>query len=164
MRASLDWSGVAHMSAPSQIDPSAIHGMVSGAGRSNDSPREPYSTPVRCFTRPSRFVPVGVIGRRISYSLKPSNFDSTTARPACSFRCNSLLRSDTVAPSDMGSAFALGHRSGAPWPLASNHAFLPLDGAGDPHEARLPALRRRAHRDRTAARPGPPSALRSVHD
>ena len=29
-------------------------------------PKYPHSTPAQCLTRPSRFVPVGVIGRRMS--------------------------------------------------------------------------------------------------
>src|SRR5580658_8556860 len=99
MMYSLDSSGLAHMSAPCQIEPSSIHDMVSGAGRLNDSPRYSYSSPARCFTRPSRFVPVGVIGRRRSYSVRLSSLDNSTARLACSFRCNSCFRSDTALTS-----------------------------------------------------------------
>src|SRR5579862_9038339 len=95
---SLDSSGLAHMSAPCQIEPSSIHGMRSGAGYPKHSPRYRYSSPARCFTRPSRFVPVGVSGRRRSYSLRSSSLDSTTARLAWSLRCSSALRSGT-APS-----------------------------------------------------------------
>ena len=39
MMYSLDSSGLAHMSAPCQIEPSSTQDMVSGAGRLNDSPR-----------------------------------------------------------------------------------------------------------------------------
>ena len=93
MMYSLDSSGFAHMSAPCQIEPSAIQDMVSGAGRPRDSPRYAYSSPARCFTRPSRFVPVGVIGRRRSYSPRSSSLDSNTALPAWSLRCSSSFRS-----------------------------------------------------------------------
>src|SRR6266568_9121423 len=94
----LDSSGLAHMSAPCQIEPSSIHDMLSGAGRPNDSPRYPYSSPAKCFTRPSRLVPVGVIGRRRSYSLRLSSLDNSTARLAWSLRCSSSFRSDTALP------------------------------------------------------------------
>src|SRR5215467_12268908 len=96
MMYSLDSSGLAHMSAPCQIEPSSIQDMVSGAGRPNDSPRDEYSTPARCFTKPSRFVPVGVIGRRRSYSLKPSSLDNITALLAWSLPCSSPFMSDTT--------------------------------------------------------------------
>src|SRR5438874_431663 len=96
MTYSLDSSGLAHMSAPCQIEPSSTHDNVSGAGRPNDAPRYPYSSPARCFTRPSRFVPVGVIGRRRSYSLRSSSLDSSAARLACSLRSSSSFRSDTA--------------------------------------------------------------------
>ena len=49
------------MSAPCQIESSSIHGMLSGAGWPNDSPRYPYSSPAKCLTKPSRFVPLGAI-------------------------------------------------------------------------------------------------------
>src|SRR5215469_4288890 len=94
---SLDSSGLAHMSAPCQIEPSSIHDIFSGAGWPNDSPRYPYSSPARCFTKPSRFVPVGVIGRRRSYSLRLSSLDNSTTRLAWSLRCSSSFRSDTAA-------------------------------------------------------------------
>src|SRR5215472_1604866 len=101
MMYSLDSSGLAHMSAPCQIEPSSIHDMLSGAGWPNDSPRYPYSSPAKCFTKPSRFVPVGVIGRRRSYSLRLSTLDNSTARLAWSLRCNSSLRSDTALTSPL---------------------------------------------------------------
>src|SRR5260370_20912553 len=99
MMYSLDSSGLAHMSAPCQIEPSSIHDMLSGAGRPNDSPSNPYSSPARCFTRPSRFVAVGVSGRRRSYSLRCSTLDSSAARLAWSLRCSSCFTSDTTLPS-----------------------------------------------------------------
>jgi hypothetical protein len=43
-------------------------------------PRYPICTPARCFTTPRMFVPVGVIGRRRSYSETPSSFQSTASR------------------------------------------------------------------------------------
>ena len=52
------------------------------AGRPNDSPRYPYSRPARCLTKPSRLVPVAVIGRRRSYSLRSSSLDNSVARLA----------------------------------------------------------------------------------
>jgi hypothetical protein len=42
------------------------------------SPKYPASTPPKCLTSPSRLVPVGVNGRRMSYSESPS---SSRARP-----------------------------------------------------------------------------------
>src|SRR5215469_6662458 len=98
---SLDSSGLAHMSAPCQIEPSSIHDIFSGAGWPSDSPRYAYSSPARCFTRPSRFVPVGVIGRRRSYSLRLSSLDNSTARLAWSLLCNSSFRSDTALTSPL---------------------------------------------------------------
>jgi hypothetical protein len=35
------------------------------------------------LTTPSKFVPVGVIGRRTSYSDNPSSFQSSASRAAC---------------------------------------------------------------------------------
>lgn len=58
------------------------HDNVSGAGRLNDSPSNRYSTPAKCLTRPRRFVPVGVMGRRMSYSLNPSSLDNRVALAA----------------------------------------------------------------------------------
>src|SRR5258708_20411652 len=101
MMYSLDSSGLAHMSAACQIEPSSIHDKLSGAGRLNDSPRYPYSSPAKCFTRPSRFVPVGVIGRRRSYSLRLSTLDNSAARLAWSLRCSSSFTSDRVLPSPL---------------------------------------------------------------
>src|SRR5690349_12580737 len=48
--------------------------------------------PARCFTSPSRFVPLGVSGRRRSYSDSPSNFPSITARlPWRAFNSSSFM-------------------------------------------------------------------------
>src|SRR5664279_3114930 len=44
------------------------------------SQNQPYSTLARCLTRPSRFVPDGVIGRRSWPSSRPSSFHCTTSR------------------------------------------------------------------------------------
>src|SRR5215472_2435414 len=101
MMYSLDSPGLAHMSAPCQIEPSSIHDMLSGAGRLNDSPRYPYSSPAKCFTKPSRLVPVGVIGRRRSYSFRPSSLDNKAAPPAWSLPCNSCFRSDMAVTSPL---------------------------------------------------------------
>ena len=43
---------------------------------------DPSSTLARCFTKPNRFVPVAVIGRRMSYSERPSSFHTSAARAA----------------------------------------------------------------------------------
>jgi hypothetical protein len=37
----------------------------------------------QCLTSPSRLVPVGVSGRRMSYSASPSSFQSTASRALC---------------------------------------------------------------------------------
>lgn len=52
-------------------------------------------SPARCFTRPRRFVPVGVTGRRRSYSDKPSSLVNMTARASRNRDQRSSLRSDT---------------------------------------------------------------------
>jgi hypothetical protein len=44
------------------------------------SPKYPSSTLARCLTNPSRLVPVGVSGRRMSYSESPSSFHSRASR------------------------------------------------------------------------------------
>ena len=43
---------------------SSVHGNDSGNGRPNTKPKYPDSVLAVCFTRPSRLVPVGVIGVR----------------------------------------------------------------------------------------------------
>jgi hypothetical protein len=53
---------------------SANQGRVGPLSRPKTSPKYPSSTLATCLTRPSRLVPVGVSGRRASYSLSPSSF------------------------------------------------------------------------------------------
>ena len=55
-------------------------GSGSGYGRPTISPRYRASDSVRCFTRPSRLVPVLVSGRRTSYSDSPSSLTSSDSR------------------------------------------------------------------------------------
>ena len=55
-------------------------------GRPNTSPKYSNSTLARCLTSPSRLVPVGVTGRRTSYSDSPSSFHSTASRATCRYR------------------------------------------------------------------------------
>jgi hypothetical protein len=52
----------------SEFGSSCDQGSGSGNGRPKVSPKYPASTAATCLTSPSRFVPVGVIGRRMSYS------------------------------------------------------------------------------------------------
>src|ERR1700722_3629381 len=52
----------------------------SGIARPKLSPKYRASTIDRCLTRPRRFVPVGVSGRRMSYSQSPSSFESIASR------------------------------------------------------------------------------------
>src|SRR6266542_3700883 len=58
---------------------------IDSLSRPNVSQNQPYSTLPRCFTRPSRLVPDGVIGRRSCSSGSPSTFHTTT------WRCRSRL-------------------------------------------------------------------------
>lgn len=62
---------------------SSVYSNSSGDGRPKVLPKYPCSMPVRCFTRPSRLVPVGVIGRLTSYSDSPSSLVSIASRPSC---------------------------------------------------------------------------------
>lgn len=48
---------------------------------------QPYSTDARCFTRPSRFVPDGVIARLSRSSSSPSSFQSTASRCRSRLAC-----------------------------------------------------------------------------
>ena len=56
--------------------PSSHQGRSSANGRSKVLPKYQASTMDRCFTNPSRLVPVGVTGRRTSYSDNPSSFQT----------------------------------------------------------------------------------------
>ena len=47
----------------------------------------------RCLTSPSRLVPVGVIGRRASYSLRPSTFQTIASRADCRYSMSVSLGS-----------------------------------------------------------------------
>jgi hypothetical protein len=80
MTSSRDSSAVAHMSAFASPS-SSIQGGGFSSGRSKAWPKYPASTPARCFTRPRRFVPVLTIGRRTSYSDRPSSFQTMASRP-----------------------------------------------------------------------------------
>ena len=75
-------SAVAHMSAFGSAS-SAYQGSGSSDGRPKMSPKYPNSTLATCLTRPSRLVPVGVSGRRTSYSESPSSFHSSASRAIC---------------------------------------------------------------------------------
>ncbi len=79
---SRDSSAVAHMSALGSAS-SSHHGSGSSDGRPKVSPKYPSSTLARCLTRPRRLVPVGVMGRRTSYSESPSSFHSIASRADC---------------------------------------------------------------------------------
>jgi hypothetical protein len=79
---SRDSSAVAHMSELASAS-SSVHGSGSGNGRSNTNPKYPDSVPAVCFTRPSRLVPVGTSGRRMSYSDSPSSFQTSASRARC---------------------------------------------------------------------------------
>ncbi len=71
---------VAHMS---ELGSSSDQGSGSSNGLPKVSPRYPDSTEATCLTSPSRLVPVGVIGRRMSYSPSPSSFHSRASRALC---------------------------------------------------------------------------------
>src|ERR1700679_2063711 len=73
-------SAVAHMLALSAASSSTQRGTGSGNGRPKISPKYQASEVVRCLTRPRRLVPVGVSGRRTSYSDSPSSFHSSASR------------------------------------------------------------------------------------
>lgn len=49
------------------------------------SHRDPSSTLATCLINPNRLVPVGVRGRRMSYSESPSSFHSRASRAACRY-------------------------------------------------------------------------------
>src|SRR5579875_974845 len=94
-RSSRDSLAAAHMS-PFEKASSSGQGSGSGNGRPNASPKYPRSTPARCLTIPSRLVPVGVIGRRTSYSLSPSSFHSIASRASWRYRRRTALGSLSV--------------------------------------------------------------------
>jgi hypothetical protein len=75
---------------------SANHDGGSLNGRPKVSPKYPNSTRAKCLTSPSRFVPVGTIGRRMPYPDRPSSFHSTASRPACKYRWRSAFGSGAV--------------------------------------------------------------------
>ena len=75
---------VAHMSAFGSAS-SSSQGSASSLGRPNVSPNYPSSTLATCLTNPSRFVPLGTIGRRMSYSERPSSFHISASRAACRY-------------------------------------------------------------------------------
>ena len=95
--AARDSSAVAHMSAFASVG-SSTQGSDSSNGRPNAAPKCPHSTVARCLTRPSRFVPVGTSGRRMSYSPSPSSFPSTASRASCRYRCRSVFASGLLTP------------------------------------------------------------------
>lgn len=68
----------------SESGSASLPGTQGGSGPPNGlsyvSPRYTASAPVMCLTSPSRLVPVGVIGRRMSYSDSPSSFQSRVSR------------------------------------------------------------------------------------
>src|ERR1700683_868360 len=70
----------------------------SGQGRPKTSPKYPISPQATCLSRPSRLVPVGTRGRRMSYSDRPSSFHSRASRPRCRYWRRSALQSASVMP------------------------------------------------------------------
>jgi hypothetical protein len=62
--------------------PSSSQGNGTPDGRPNTSPKYPSSMLATCLTTPSRLVPVGTMGRRMSYSDSPSSFHSKASRPS----------------------------------------------------------------------------------
>ncbi len=76
-----------HMSASGSKSSSPHHGNRSGNGRPKTTPKYRASVFERCLTKPRRFVPVAVKGRRTSYSPSPSSFHSIAARTSRRSRC-----------------------------------------------------------------------------
>src|SRR5580698_10419291 len=76
-------------SSPSQ-------GSGSPDGRPKVSPKYPSSMLATCLTSPSRLVPVGVSGRRTSYSESPSSLHSRASRPASRYPRSSAFGSGPV--------------------------------------------------------------------
>src|SRR5580692_11351267 len=62
---------------------SASHGSGTPCGRPNTGPKYSSSMLAECLTSPRRLVPVGVSGRRMSYSPSPSSFHSSVSRAPC---------------------------------------------------------------------------------
>src|SRR6266851_9854982 len=60
---------------------------IGSVGRPKVVQNQPYSTAARCFTRPSRLVPEGLIGRRRSASPRPSIFQTTASRCRSRLAC-----------------------------------------------------------------------------
>ncbi len=56
--------------------------------RLNTTPKYPASSPARCLTSPRRFVPVGVKGRRRSYSDRRASFQVIASRPPATISLN----------------------------------------------------------------------------
>ena len=71
---------VAHIAEPGPVS-SRSQGIGSPDGRPNVSPKYTNSHTALCLTRPSRLVPVDTIGRRTSYSERPSSFHKRVSRP-----------------------------------------------------------------------------------
>src|SRR5699024_3232906 len=89
----VDSSAVAHMSTLSGCSCATSQAGGSGNGRSNTSPKYSASPAATCLTRPSRLVPVGVSGRRRSYSPRPSSFQSRASCSSSRYRVRDSLRS-----------------------------------------------------------------------
>ena len=84
-------SGAAH-SSPFGSAPPDNHDSDSSPARPNTSPKYRTCVEPLCLTRPSRFVPVGVSGLRMSYSPSPSNFHTRISRASCKYVCSSPSR------------------------------------------------------------------------
>src|SRR4051794_9288690 len=76
-------------------------GSSSKNGRPNVSPKYPSSTLATCLTSPNRFVPVGVSGRRMSYSESPSSFHNRASRASCRYRRRSAFGFGSIMPGSL---------------------------------------------------------------